>query len=432
MVNDTANFIAGFGFIPSDWSCKSANEICTKISKGTTPPKSEISDMGEIPFLRVNNLTFKGRLAPDSDFIYVSKDAHENFLARSMAFPNDILMNIVGPPLGKTALLDDSYPEYNMNQAIVFYRLQKNLVDSKYFLEFLNSFKAQQWLQSRSKKTSGQQNLTIEICKELPIILPSLLEQKKIAQILSTWDQAISVTEKLLENSQQQKKALMQQLLTGKKRLLDEKGVRFGGEWNEYSLGNLGNTFTGLTGKTKDDFGSGVPYITYMNIFKNSRIDINQVDYVVIKEDENQNSVRYGDIFFTTSSETAEEVGMSSVLLEEVERLYLNSFCFGFRLSNFKVLLPQFAAYILRSSNIRKQISTLGQGATRYNLSKNQLMKLILRLPTIVEQKKIAEVLTLSDQEIENLQKKLDCLKQEKKALMQQLLTGKKRVKVAA
>nr|WP_257222141.1 MULTISPECIES: restriction endonuclease subunit S [unclassified Acinetobacter] len=222
----------------------------------------------------------------------------------------------------------------------------------------------------------------------------------------------------------------MQQLLTGKKRLLDENGERFSGEWNEYSLGNLGNTFTGLTGKTKDDFGSGVPYITYMNIFKNSRIDINQVDYVVIKEDENQNSVRYGDIFFTTSSETAEEVGMSSVLLEEVERLYLNSFCFGFRLSNFKVLLPQFAAYILRSSNIRKQISILGQGATRYNLSKNQLMKLILRLPTIVEQKKIAEVLTLSDQEIENLQKKLDCLKQEKKALMQQLLTGKCRVKV--
>lgn len=431
-MNDTSNFISGFGIIPNDWSCKTANEICTKISKGTTPPKSEISNEGKIPFLRVNNLTFYGRLALDSDFIFVSKQSHENFLSRSMAFPNDILMNIVGPPLGKTALLDDSYPEYNMNQAIVFYRLQKNLVDSKYFLEFLNSFKAQQWLQSRSKKTSGQQNLTIEICKDLPIILPPLVEQKKIAQILSTWDQTISATEKLLKNSQEQKKALMQQLLTGKKRLLDEAGVSFSEEWKEYPLGNLGNTFTGLTGKTKEDFGSGVPYITYMNIFKNNRIDINQVDYVIVTEDENQNSVRYGDIFFTTSSETAEEVGMSSVLLEEVERLYLNSFCFGFRLNNFKILLPQFAAYILRSSNIRKQISILGQGATRYNLSKNQLMKLILKLPTIAEQKKIAEILTLSDQEIDTLQKKLDRLKQEKKALMQQLLTGKKRVKVAA
>lgn len=283
-----------------------------------------------------------------------------------------------------------------------------------------------------SRQGAGRYKLNKASLEKIYLLIPPSEEQNKIVKILATWDQAILATERLLENSQQQKKALMQQLLTGKKRLLDENGERFSGEWNEYSLGNLGNTFTGLTGKTKDDFGSGVPYITYMNIFKNSRIDINQVDYVVIKEDENQNSVRYGDIFFTTSSETAEEVGMSSVLLEEVERLYLNSFCFGFRLSNFKVLLPQFAAYILRSSNIRKQISILGQGATRYNLSKNQLMKLILRLPTIVEQKKIAEVLTLSDQEIENLQKKLDCLKQEKKALMQQLLTGKKRVKVAA
>ena len=307
----------------------------------------------------------------------------------------------------------------------------KKTLEQGLLRQYFSGHKFEQYVKSVQTATAVPHISPTDI-KEFPLLLPPLAEQQKIAQILSTWDQAISTTEKFLENSQQQKKALMQQLLTGKRRLLDENGVSFSEDWNEYSLGNLGNTFTGLTGKTKDDFGSGVPYITYMNIFKNSRIDINQVDYVIVKEDENQNSVRYGDIFFTTSSETAEEVGMSSVLLEEVERLYLNSFCFGFRLNNFKVLLPQFAAYILRSSNIRKQISILGQGATRYNLSKNQLMKLILKLPTIAEQKKIAEVLTLSDQEIETLQKKLDCLKQEKKALMQQLLTGKKRVKVAA
>lgn len=315
-------------------------------------------------------------------------------------------------------------------QRVIRVRAKKTL-EQGLLRQYFSGHKFEQYVKSVQTATAVP-HISPNDIKEFPLLLPPLAEQQKIAQILSTWDRAISATEKLLENSQQQKKALMQQLLTGKKRLLDENGVNFSEGWNEYSLGNLGNTFTGLTGKTKDDFGSGVPYITYMNIFKNSRIDINQVDYVVVKEDENQNSVRYGDIFFTTSSETAEEVGMSSVLLEEVERLYLNSFCFGFRLNNFKVLLPQFAAYILRSSNIRKQISILGQGATRYNLSKNQLMKLILKLPTIAEQKKIAEILTLSDQEIKTLQKKLDYLKQEKKALMQQLLTGKKRVKVAA
>ena len=264
------------------------------------------------------------------------------------------------------------------------------------------------------------------------VMLPPLAEQQKIAQILSTWDKAIAVTEQLLANSQQQKKALMQQLLTGKKRLLDENGVGFEGEWKIHSLGSLGDTYTGLTGKSKEDFGSGKPYITYMNIFKNNRIDIKQVDYVNIHESENQNSVQYGDIFFTTSSETAAEVGMSAVLLDEIEELYLNSFCFGFRLHHFQIMHPEFAAYIFRSNEIRKQIAILGQGATRYNLSKNQLMKLELTLPNIEEQQKIAKVLSTSDQEIEALQHKLDCLQQEKKALMQQLLTGKRRVKVAA
>ena len=362
-----------------------------------------------------------------NNLIYIDEHAYE-FLKKSKVYASDLIMNKIANP-GTVYFMPEISKPVSLGMNLFLIRVNPKKANPYFIYAYLR--KNEHYVKSFASGSTTK-TITKDDVRRLKVYTPPLAEQNKIAQILSTWDQAISVTEKLLENSQQQKKALMQQLLTGKKRLLDENGERFSGEWNEYSLGNLGNTFTGLTGKTKDDFGSGVPYITYMNIFKNSRIDINQVDYVVIKEDENQNSVRYGDIFFTTSSETAEEVGMSSVLLEEVERLYLNSFCFGFRLSNFKVLLPQFAAYILRSSNIRKQISILGQGATRYNLSKNQLMKLILRLPTIVEQKKIAEVLTLSDQEIENLQKKLDCLKQEKKALMQQLLTGKKRVKVAA
>ncbi|MGQ4614293.1 restriction endonuclease subunit S [Acinetobacter junii] len=362
-----------------------------------------------------------------NNLIYIDEHAYE-FLKKSKVYASDLIMNKIANP-GTVYFMPEISKPVSLGMNLFLIRVNPKKANPYFIYAYLR--KNEHYVKSFASGSTTK-TITKDDVRRLKIFMPPLQEQNKIAQILSTWDQAISVTEKLLENSQQQKKALMQQLLMGKKRLLDENGVNFSEGWNEYSLGNLGNTFTGLTGKTKDDFGSGVPYITYMNIFKNSRIDINQVDYVVVKEDENQNSVRYGDIFFTTSSETAEEVGMSSVLLEEVERLYLNSFCFGFRLNNFKVLLPQFAAYILRSSNIRKQISILGQGATRYNLSKNQLMKLILKLPTIAEQKKIAEILTLSDQEIKTLQKKLDCLKQEKKALMQRLLTGKKRVKVAA
>lgn len=262
--------------------------------------------------------------------------------------------------------------------------------------------------------------------------VPPLPEQKKIAQILSTWDQAITTTEQLLANSQQQKKALMQQLLSGKRRLLDKDGVRFSGGWEPVCLSDLGSAFTGLSGKTKEDFGVGKPYISYVNVFRNSQINTESFEFVKVMPGEKQNKAKYGDIFFTTSSEVPEEVGMSSVLLTHVDELYLNSFCFGFRLNNFKELRPEYAKYLLRSEHVRREIVMLGQGATRYNLSKRQLVKLSLALPKIAEQQKIASVLSTADQEITALQQKLAALKQEKKALMQQLLTGKRRVKVNA
>lgn len=259
------------------------------------------------------------------------------------------------------------------------------------------------------------------------VVLPPLPEQTKIAQILSTWDKAIATTEKLIGNSQQQKKALMQSLLTGKKRL-----PGFEGEWLSEELGSLGETYSGLTGKTKEDFGSGYPYISYMNVYKNTEINIDFSEKVNIGPKENQSRVSYGDIFFTTSSETPEEVGMSSVLLSHIEDTYLNSFCFGYRLFTFEKVLPEFCKFVFRGDEMRRKISKLAQGATRYNLSKKRLMLLRIVLPPLPEQQKIAAVLTAADNEIELLQKKLAFLKQEKAALMQQLLTGKRRVKVEA
>ena len=189
---------------------------------------------------------------------------------------------------------------------------------------FYNYFKNRNITNFLSRQGAGRFKLNKATLEILPILLPPLPEQQKIAQILTTWDKAIEKLEALIAAKQTRKKALMQQLLTGKVRF-----VGFSGEWKSYVLSNLGSTFNGLTGKDKDDFGFGKPYITYMNIFKNNRIDVNQFELVNINEFDNQCKVQYGDIFFTTSSETPEEVGMSSVLLEKVEEVYLNSFCFG-------------------------------------------------------------------------------------------------------
>ncbi|MDN1954016.1 restriction endonuclease subunit S [Escherichia coli] len=414
--------------VPKGWTLGTLKDLADTIM-GYAFRSEDFVPTG-IPLLRMGNL-YQNTLDLNRNPVYLP-DSFKVDYKRFLVSPGDLVMSMTGTmgkrDYGFTVEIPSNTQCSLLNQRVLKI-VPKNNASSGYILNLLRSELILSVLYSFPGGTK-QANLSAKQLQELPVLIPPELEQKKIAQILSTWDKAISVTEKLLTNSQRQKKALMQQLLTGKKRLLDERGVRFSGEWEYTIFGNLGDTYTGLTGKTKEDFGAGKPYIPYINIFKNSRIDIQNLEYVQVNDDERQSVVKYGDIFFTTSSETPEEVGMSSVLLEEVSEVFLNSFCFGFRLNNFETLIPKYARYLFRSEHVRRQISTLGQGATRYNLSKRQLIKLELKLPCVEEQQKIAAVLSAADAEISTLEKKLACLRDEKKALMQQLLTGKRRVKV--
>lgn len=195
-------------------------------------------------------------------------------------------------------------------------------------------------------------------------------------------------------------------------------------DWTPHRLGDLGTTYTGLSGKKKDDFGRGCNYIPYVNILDNSRIDPEEMDQVHIKSGENQNRVQRGDIFFTTSSETVEDVGLSSVLLDELPNTYLNSFCFGFRPYDLETILPEFAAHLLRADHMRRRISYLGQGSTRYNISKTQLLKrLVLEAPGEDEQRRIALILDTADAAIAKTEALIAKLKQMKAGLLHDLLT---------
>ena len=156
--------------------------------------------------------------------------------------------------------------------------------------------------------------------------------------------------------------------------------------WEQRKLGEVGTTYTGLSGKSKEDFGHGEgKFITYMNVFSNAISDSEMVEPIEI--DTKQNEVKKGDVFFTTSSETPEEVGMSSVLLEDCENTYLNSFCFGYRpIEKFD---NRYLAFMLRSSEMRKKITFLAQGISRYNISKNRMMEIEIPIPSLAEQQKI-------------------------------------------
>ena len=197
--------------------------------------------------------------------------------------------------------------------------------------------------------------------------------------------------------------------------------LRFPGfteDWEQCKLGSIGSTYTGLSGKTKEDFGHGeAQYITYLNVFQNTVSDITMTDKVEI--DTTQNEVKYGDVLFTTSSETPEEVGMSSVWLGHTPNIYLNSFCFGFR-PNQKID-PYFLGYSLRAPYMRDKIKILAQGISRYNISKNKVMELEISLPNNEEQSLLGIFLRNIDLGITLHQRKLDNLKLKKKALLQKL-----------
>ncbi|GEM_PF-513014 len=195
-------------------------------------------------------------------------------------------------------------------------------------------------------------------------------------------------------------------------------------EWKIKRLGDLGFTYAGLSGKTQKDFGSGKPYIPYLNIFTNSKIDTSFLDYVEIHPWEHQHTVKKGDLFFTTSSETVEEVGMTSVLLEDIGECYLNSFCFGFRLYNNIDLIPEFVPCLFRGEIVRKRISDLGQGSTRYNLPKTELLKrLELDLPPILIQRKISHILSTCDAVIEKTRETIAKYKAIKQGMLHDLFT---------
>ncbi|RAI14903.1 MAG: hypothetical protein DKM22_06830 [Candidatus Melainabacteria bacterium] len=159
-------------------------ELCYFITKGTTPKAQDMSqDSGDIPYIKVYNLRFDTRLDFTINPTFVTKESHKNFLARSVVYPGDVLMNIVGPPLCKVSIVPDTYPEWNINQAIARFRCNKGL-NNLYLAWFLTTPFAEKQMLRNAKKTSGQLNLTLEICKNIEIPLPSLELQNKFAKIV--------------------------------------------------------------------------------------------------------------------------------------------------------------------------------------------------------------------------------------------------------
>lgn len=161
----------------------------------------------------------------------------------------------------------------------------------------------------------------------------------------------------------------------------------------ETSFAKLGHSYSGLSGKSAEDFGSGAPFITYLNVYSNNIVNEKDYQYVSIKDGEKQNVVKYGDILFTLSSETPAEVGIGSVYLGEDE-VYLNSFCFGIHIDNEQIVYSPYLSYYVSSTSFRKFTYPFAQGSTRFNLCKADFERATIKLPTLDNQKRIYTILS--------------------------------------
>jgi len=288
---------------------------------------------------------------------------------------------------------------------------------------FYNYFKHRDITNFLSRQGAGRFKLNKATLGKLPILIPSLPEQRKIAKILSTWDKAIATTEKLIATSKQQKKALMQQLLTGKKRLVNpETGRVFEGEWEEVLVSSTSKCFSGGTPSRKNNeyYGGSIPWITSGKVNDRFVKSVNEYITQAGVKSSSAKVVAKDCLLIAMYGATAGKVAMNhlcgatinqAILALEVKSNHSNIFLF----------------YLLERE-MEKALSLVQGGQPNLNAAIIKGLKIII--PSKNEQQKIAQDLTAADKEIEYLESKLAHFRQEKKALMQQLLTGKRRVKI--
>ena len=390
--------------VPKGWSQKLISDVGAVVTGNTPPTSNPEYYNGKYPFVSPADLGAHKLI--NSSIKSLSSQGMEK--ARSVR-AGATLFTCIGSTIGKIGLagctlatnqqINVVIPKPDYDDDYVYYQLELRAA-------YIAKLAGTQAVPIINKTTFESQ------CILVPDSLP---EQNKIAKILSTWDKAISTTEQLLANSQQQKKSLMQQLLTGKKRLLDNNGVGFSGEWKSYHLSHVAVIVMGSSPKSEayNENGVGLPLLQGNADIKN-RISAPRVFTSEITKE-----CEIGDILLSVRAP------VGTVAISEHKACIGRGIAALHAKPNFdQSFIYQFLLWF------EPKWGSLSQGSTFESINSDDIKNLKIKVPNFGEQQKIAAVLTTADQEITTLQQKLDALKQEKQALMQQLLTGKRRVKV--
>lgn len=391
-----------------DWEQRKLGEIANTFSGGTPSVSNKSYYNGDIPFIR------SAEINKEKTELFLTQEGIANSSAK-LVRKGTLLYALYGATSGEVGIAKINGA---INQAIMAIEPKK---DNSYFIE--------SWLIKNKEHIittylqGGQGNLSAKIIKSLSLGLPKIKEQFKVRDLITIVDYLISLQQRKLEQLKQLKKVMLQRLFVQNKEKLVPI-IRFNNfniQWRLNTLNGLQeNVYSGLSGKTKIDFGHGdARYITYLNVHDNIIAKVSGIDK--IEKDLNQNKVEKGDILFTISSEVPEEVALNSVWPSNYGKdLYLNSFCFGYRPIPGKVN-PFFLSYYLRTPFLRKNVFPLAQGISRFNISKKNILNISIAIPSLEEQNSIYKLLAELDKILDQKKMNINQFKAIKKFLLQKL-----------
>lgn len=408
------------GIIPKEWEVKKLGTF-GKFLKGKGVPKNKIIDKGykcltygDI-YTKYDNVIKDCRSFIDKEVAKTSQELTKGDLL--FAGSGETLEDI-----GKCVAYIDDDKFFAGGDMIIF--RPKQTVDSFTLAHILNSSKS-----NSQKHKMGQGHSVVHIyssqLEKLKIALPPLPEQQKIAEILSTWDTAIEKQNALIEQLELRKRGLMQQLLTGKLRLRNAEGERFKGEWKKVRLGEVGDLMNGYAFKSETyKEGGRFKVITIANVQKGKLDldDVNSIESIPLDIQEYQ-ILKKGDMLISMTG----NVGRICIVNEEY--CLLNQRV-GLIKVNDKKVLTKFLFYQISTNHFISEMQNKAQGGAQDNLGKYDILSYKLNIPSLSEQTAIAEVLSTADREIEIEKQKLTALQNQKKGLMQVLLSGRVRVRV--
>lgn len=400
--------------VPAGWVNTKLKNIA-KIKSGSTPLRAKGTR-----YFTQNGTPWVKTLDLNNSEIHITDEEITDLALKETSctlFPaNTVLVAMYGGfnQIGRTGLIIKPSAS---NQALSGLILNEEIADPKYVLNYLNG-NVSKWKEFAASSRKDPNITRDDVCN-FPILLPPLPEQTKIAQILSTWDKAIATTEQLIGNSQQQKKALMQSLLTG--------AIKFQGfpQWKKDTLENIVGEIHGGGTPSREiiKYWSGdIPWVTVKDLIGNKIISAKEFISKSGLDNSSAKLVPAGTVILCTRMAVGKAVVAECkvAINQDLKAIYPSENVISDYLHNW---------FIYRKEVIGK----MGTGSTVKGVQIGEIKSLIMSVPSsLKEQQKIAAVLTAADNEIELLQKKLTFLKQEKAALMQQLLTGKRRVKINA